>query len=126
MSQPYIAKVNFPEKLQKAREPDLMDLFSSTVPEIAKAMGRDKDEVVNPYPFKHDELMLVIGELENAPGFIAVANVGGRVFWGITEKFFTKLTPEEVIASTPKPPVLVMPASVASTSSSTRTAIVFI
>lgn len=96
MIQPYVAKVNFPESLRNARQPNLMDIVIAQRPELAKAFGHKENEVLNPLPFKHDEQMLVLGEIENCPGFVAVANDQGRVFWGITERWFTKLAPEEV------------------------------
>ena len=40
------------------------------------------------YPFKEDEVFLLLGEIENMPGHVAVVNQNGKVFWGYHEEHF--------------------------------------
>ncbi len=40
------------------------------------------------YPWKDGDILLLLGEIENMPGHVAVANREGRVYWGYHEDSF--------------------------------------
>lgn len=52
--------------------------------------GYEKD-----YPFKRGEVVLVLGEIENMPGHVAVALRDGRVLYGFHPELFRVLTEDE-------------------------------
>ena len=49
----------------------------------------------NTYPFKEGDHVLMLGEIEQMPGHVAVALKDGRVLFGYHAENFRKLTREE-------------------------------
>jgi hypothetical protein len=47
------------------------------------------------YPFKNGDTVLMLGEIEQMPGHVAVALKDGRVIFGYHAENFRKLTREE-------------------------------
>jgi hypothetical protein len=47
------------------------------------------------YPFKNGDTVLMLGEIEQMPGHVAIALKDGRVLFGYHEENFRKLTEEE-------------------------------
>lgn len=47
------------------------------------------------YPFKEDEVLVCLGEIEQMPGHVVLANKEGKVLWGWEQFYFRKLTLDE-------------------------------
>ena len=48
------------------------------------------------YPWKHGEALLLLGEVENAPGHVAVATKSGRVYWLFDKDSFREANEDEI------------------------------
>jgi hypothetical protein len=47
------------------------------------------------YPFKDGDTVLMLGEIEQMPGHVAIALKDGRVLFGYHAEYFRKLSQEE-------------------------------
>ena len=56
----------------------------------------EKDKYGDQYPFKDDDHLLFLGEIEGMPGHCAVVNKRGRTFWGYHTENFVQLTEDEL------------------------------
>lgn len=56
----------------------------------------DRERHTSGYPFKHGESMLLLGEIHNMPGHVAVVNKKGKIFWGYHDDNFREPTEDEV------------------------------
>lgn len=48
------------------------------------------------YPFKKDEIVLFLGEIEQMPGHCIIANKAGKVLWGYHTGNFRECTENEI------------------------------
>jgi hypothetical protein len=47
------------------------------------------------FPFKQGDVLVCIGEIEQMPGHVVLANKEGKILWGWDQFYFRKLTKEE-------------------------------
>jgi len=50
----------------------------------------------HPYPFKDGECVLLLGEIENMPGHVAIATRDGKVHFGYHDDNFREPTEDEI------------------------------
>jgi len=48
------------------------------------------------YPWEEDEAVLLLGEIENMPGHVAVATKDGKVYWGFDADSFGEPIVDEI------------------------------
>lgn len=48
------------------------------------------------YPWKNGECLLLLGEIENMPGHVAVCDRSGRIHWGYHDDSFREPKPDEI------------------------------
>jgi hypothetical protein len=47
------------------------------------------------YPWKHNDTVLILGEVANMPNHVAVSTKDGKVYWCYDKDSFRRLTEEE-------------------------------